>query len=482
MVVEMSRINRMAAAAFLASVWLTSPLAVGVAAADRSANESASDSTDSKSTGGAASRGETAPPVRVIADPDASEAEPFIAVDPPETHVVEIDQPLPKPLPDVDAIDETMPGKPAVGVEEGLPEAQPAAGIEEALPEAQPGAEAEEAVTGDVVAEVLSVDTVEEALPEPQPGDAVEDAAPESGAESTGPATEDAGGDGTPELDPNAEAPTEDQQSVDGAGGRGGGLTPLPFWRTGVENPPTDGDPQPVALESTGVDAGVAVPEPLSPDIDTDQPVYYFGGLTDPGDPPVLTAGGTGQLPAGTPQTDGGSGILTEALENGKITWGLAIAIEQVLDAMGAWISGLPAGPLQDLLAGGLLLVRNALFGSVESVKSTRPDSGQLIDGDDDSGESDADSGEWDSVGEDYDIDDTGDSGDSVSDESDMDDLIEELTGLGESDAQVAAGDRGLTVRVVARDGEYFAVTKDYRTDRVNFEIVDGVVVKVSIG
>ena len=53
---------------------------------------------------------------------------------------------------------------------------------------------------------------------------------------------------------------------------------------------------------------------------------------------------------------------------------------------------------------------------------------------------------------------------------------------MGESDAQVAAGERGLTVRVVARDGEYFAVTKDYRTDRVNFVINDGVVVKATIG
>jgi hypothetical protein len=53
---------------------------------------------------------------------------------------------------------------------------------------------------------------------------------------------------------------------------------------------------------------------------------------------------------------------------------------------------------------------------------------------------------------------------------------------LSESDAEAAAGELGLTVRVVARDGEFFAVTKDYRTDRVNFVIENGVVIKASIG
>ena len=457
----MSRLNRTTAAVFLASVWLASPFAVGVAAADRSANDSASDSTGSDSAGGAAARAdhrEAAPPVRGGADSGTSESDPVAAIDPPETDFVEIDLPLPDPLPGVGAINEPVLVKPV-------------AGMEEALPEALPGKLAEEALTGEAVEEALPGEPVEGALPEPQPGEVVEDAAPESGAESTDPAIEDAGGDSATEADPKAEGPSEDQQSGDVVGGRGGGMTPLPFWRSGAGDPPTEGDPEAIALEGTGVDPGVAVPDLLSPDINTDQPVYYFDGATDPGDLPVLTAGGTGQ-PHDVP-----SGILNEALANGKITWGFAIAIEQVLDAVGDWISGLPGGPLQDLLAGGLLLVRNVLFGSVESVKSTRPGSGQLIDGDDGSGESDAGSDESDSADED-----TGDTGDTDSDDSDRDDLLEGLAGLGESDAQVAAGERGLTVRVVARDGEYFAVTKDYRTDRVNFVINDGVVVKATIG
>ena len=53
---------------------------------------------------------------------------------------------------------------------------------------------------------------------------------------------------------------------------------------------------------------------------------------------------------------------------------------------------------------------------------------------------------------------------------------------MSESDAATAAEERGLTLRVVARDGEYFAVTKDYRTDRVNLVIDNGVVVGANIG
>ena len=406
----MSKLNRTTAAVFLTGVWLTSPLAVGVAAADRSANESASDSADSDDSGGAtppAAQREAAPTVRGGADPGTSEAEPVVAIDPPATHVVEIEvhiDPMPDPLPEpVEASEVT-------------------AFLSEAGNGVSDGADLDPPVPADA-------------------GEAAEEALPGEAVEGT-----------LPEPDPKAEAPTEEHQSVDVAGGRGGGMTPLPFWRSGAGDPPTEGDPEPVALESTGVDPGGEVPDPLSPDIDIDQPVYYFDGTTDSADLPMLATGGD------SPQTGASSGSLVEMVAKG---------VNQILDAVSVWISGLPAGPLQDLLAGVLLLVRNAL--PQEWVKPARLSSGQLIDGDNGSGESD-------SVGEDSDTDDTD------SDDSDRDDLLEGLTGLGESDAQVAAGVRGLIVRVVARDGEHFAVTKDYRTDRVNFEIVKGVVVKASIG
>jgi hypothetical protein len=38
----------------------------------------------------------------------------------------------------------------------------------------------------------------------------------------------------------------------------------------------------------------------------------------------------------------------------------------------------------------------------------------------------------------------------------------------------------GRTVRIASEDGEYFALTEDYRDDRVNLEILVGLVVGAS--
>lgn len=56
------------------------------------------------------------------------------------------------------------------------------------------------------------------------------------------------------------------------------------------------------------------------------------------------------------------------------------------------------------------------------------------------------------------------------------------FTGLTEDAATALAANLGLEIRVVARDGEEFAVTRDYRTTRVNVRIVDDVVTEASIG
>lgn len=45
-----------------------------------------------------------------------------------------------------------------------------------------------------------------------------------------------------------------------------------------------------------------------------------------------------------------------------------AFAVEQLLDAVGTWLSGLPSGPVSDLLAGALLLVRRGLFNQMPIV------------------------------------------------------------------------------------------------------------------
>jgi len=57
-----------------------------------------------------------------------------------------------------------------------------------------------------------------------------------------------------------------------------------------------------------------------------------------------------------------------------------------------------------------------------------------------------------------------------------------ELIGLSESDAQGCINQAGLSVRVVYRDGEWFAVTLDYRPDRINMSIEEGFVVDVTLG
>jgi hypothetical protein len=54
--------------------------------------------------------------------------------------------------------------------------------------------------------------------------------------------------------------------------------------------------------------------------------------------------------------------------------------------------------------------------------------------------------------------------------------------GLSESEAVELIELSGFSARVVARDGELFSTTKDYRTDRVNISIEKDVVVSADIG
>lgn len=56
------------------------------------------------------------------------------------------------------------------------------------------------------------------------------------------------------------------------------------------------------------------------------------------------------------------------------------------------------------------------------------------------------------------------------------------LVGLSEEAALLQSHIRGWVVRVVARDGEIFAVTMDYSAGRVNLTIVDGVVSAYTMG
>ena len=58
----------------------------------------------------------------------------------------------------------------------------------------------------------------------------------------------------------------------------------------------------------------------------------------------------------------------------------------------------------------------------------------------------------------------------------------DDIVGMIEDEARNAATEEGYTVRVTRRDGSAFPVTRDYRTDRVNFNIENGIVVCASVG
>ena len=63
-----------------------------------------------------------------------------------------------------------------------------------------------------------------------------------------------------------------------------------------------------------------------------------------------------------------------------------------------------------------------------------------------------------------------------------VDEYGQGLVGFDEGAAQTCVEEAGFVWRVVARDGEYFAVTADYSPQRLNAVIERSVVVEVSVG
>ena len=61
-------------------------------------------------------------------------------------------------------------------------------------------------------------------------------------------------------------------------------------------------------------------------------------------------------------------------------------------------------------------------------------------------------------------------------------DVADTVLGMSEAEATKTAEAKGLTVRVGSRDGEDFALTEDYRTDRVTLTVVAGIVTAVTLG
>lgn len=58
----------------------------------------------------------------------------------------------------------------------------------------------------------------------------------------------------------------------------------------------------------------------------------------------------------------------------------------------------------------------------------------------------------------------------------------DQYLGLTEQEAEKLAKDNAFTIRVAGRDGECYALTMDYRTDRVNVYLEDGTVTAATIG
>jgi len=64
----------------------------------------------------------------------------------------------------------------------------------------------------------------------------------------------------------------------------------------------------------------------------------------------------------------------------------------------------------------------------------------------------------------------------------DINTVAESLIGMSAADAEAAATDAGFAFRVTSTDGKPAAVTMDYREDRINAEIEDDEVVRVTVG
>ena len=62
------------------------------------------------------------------------------------------------------------------------------------------------------------------------------------------------------------------------------------------------------------------------------------------------------------------------------------------------------------------------------------------------------------------------------------DPMTKQYLGLTEQEAEALAADQDHTIRVAARDGECFALTMDYREDRVNIYLEDDSVVAATQG
>lgn len=274
--------------------------------------------------------------------------------------------------------------------------------------------------------ESIPVDTespAEESPTEESPAE--ESSAEESPAEESVPEPAE-------ESTEDVDSPDGDEQSIlddpaaveDGAPGRGG-PDPLPWWRT-----TTSGE------DGAGAPDG-PTSEELCGECDVRDVVWMYDGPRDDDLVvlPVAVPGSGEEQQTAVPLVGAGSGPAEQFIAT------LKVKVVEALDVALNWLSGLPTTQFTEFLSGVLLLVRRTLLpevcqGTGCPSASSEP-ARESTDG---------------------------------------------LIGLTEATAVDEAEAGGWVVRVVARDGEYYPVTKDYLLSRVNLIVDGGIVTSVSVG
>ena len=258
-----------------------------------------------------------------------------------------------------------------------------------------------------------------------------ESPAEESPAEES-PTEESPAEESVPE--PPAEESTEDVDSPDGdeqsildlwAWPATGGPDPLPWWRTTTSGEDGAGTPDgPTSEELCG-------------ECEVRDVVWMYDGPRDDDLVvlPVAVPGSGEEQQTAVPLVGAGSGPAEQFIAT------LKVKVVEALDVALNWLSGLPTTQFTEFLSGVLLLVRRTLLpevcqGTGCPSASSEP-ARESTDG---------------------------------------------LIGLTEATAVDEAESGGWVVRVVARDGEYYPVTKDYLLSRVNLIVDGGIVTSVSVG
>ena len=278
---------------------------------------------------------------------------------------------------------------------------------------------------------VPPVEDTGESIPVDTESPAEESPTEESPTEES-PAEESPAEESVPE--PPAEESTEDVDSPDGdeqsildlwAWPATGGPDPLPWWRTTTSGEDGAGTPDgPTSEELCG-------------ECEVRDVVWMYDGPRDDDLVvlPVAVPGSGEEQQTAVPLVGAGSGPAEQFIAT------LKVKVVEALDVALNWLSGLPTTQFTEFLSGVLLLVRRTLLpevcqGTGCPSASSEP-ARESTDG---------------------------------------------LIGLTEATAVDEAESGGWVVRVVARDGEYYPVTKDYLLSRVNLIVDGGIVTSVSVG